>query len=541
MADFKDVVKELKDVNQKLATAGGVQLDSNNPEHKSLIDAIEKSSLGSSLKSTANNTKVLSKKIDKSIEPSEMVNDTSGSGEEEKNDRMKSLSEAFTKSSVGKGILSISKSIGGFIGGMTSTVKGGAMMFLKGIIGASVLGLIITFLKSDMFKEFLSEENLKKLTDFFIDLKGYFKTAFDFIADPDNTSSIAYALGIAAFAKMGGLSLIGGTLMALGGLFSLGGIFGKKAITDANASIAKTKKGGGLGKFTKFLKAGALIGLGIAAFDGIKAAQSSYMKGNPFGKVVADGVGGIVESLTFGLVSAAKISEFFSPDKKKKILEKQAEIKKLEATEGDVISRKHGTSGIVKHFDKAELIAKEKKALMELIKVNDQELKDKKEFLKNKKDDEEFNKKRAIFLFKKQKELGVKFSDSGNIIGGRSFDIVKKERAALKEFDMANSSKLKREAIEEKKKQDLKAIKLENDNFDKIKMKELNELKNPRKKIGSRATRNTLIGLNDFGGAGMTINNNIVNSSQTDNSKSETKINQSKSVTPNIAEQLIVS
>ena len=106
---------------------------------------------------------------------------------------------------------------------------------------------------------------------------------------------------------------------------------------------------------------------------------------------------------------------------------------------------------------------------------------------------------------------------------------------------MANSPKLKREAIKKKKKQDLKAIKLENDNFDKIKMKELNELKNPRKKIGSRATRNTLIGLNDFGGAGMTINNNIVNSSQTDNSKSETKINQSKSVTPNIAEQLIVS
>ena len=58
---------------------------------------------------------------------------------------------------------------------------------------------------------------------------------------------------------------------------------------------------------------------------------------------------------------------------------------------------------------------------------------------------------------------------------------------------------------------------------------------------GSRLARQTLIGLNDFGGAGMTINNNIVNSSQTDNSKSETKINQSKSVTPNIAEQLIVS
>ena len=455
----------------------------------------------------------------------------SGSVKEDIKERTNSLAAAFSKSTIGKGILSIGKSIGGFIGGLASTATGGAMMFLKGIISASVLGLIITFLKSDMFKEFLSEENLKKLADFFIDLKGYFKTAFDFIADPENTSSIAYALGVAAFAKFGGFSLIGGTLMALGGLFSLRGIFGKKALTEVTDNIAKTKKGGGLGKFTKFLKLGGLIGLGVVAFDGIKAAQASYMKGNPFGKIVADSVGGMVESLTFGIVDAAKISEFFSPDKKKQILEKQAEIKKLEATEGDVISRKHGTSGIVKHFDKAELIAKEKKALMELIKVNDQELKDKKEFLKNKKDDEEFNKKRALFLFKKQKELGVKFSDRGNIIGGRSFDIVKKERAALKEFDMANSSKLKREVIEEKKKQDLKAIKLENDNLDKIKMKELNELKNPQMQKGSGLARQTLIGLNDFGGAGATINNTTVVNQKGGDSKVENKTIMSKPAT----------
>ena len=50
---------------------------------------------------------------------------------------------------------------------MAKTVTGGAELFLKGIISATVLGLIIKFLQSDYFKDFLSEENLNKLADFF--------------------------------------------------------------------------------------------------------------------------------------------------------------------------------------------------------------------------------------------------------------------------------------------------------------------------------------------------------------------------------------
>ena len=75
--------------------------------------------------------------------------------EEDEKDKVKSLAAALSKSSIGKGILGIGKSIGGFIGGLASTAKGGALMFLKGIIAASALGLIIMFLKSDVFKEFL--------------------------------------------------------------------------------------------------------------------------------------------------------------------------------------------------------------------------------------------------------------------------------------------------------------------------------------------------------------------------------------------------
>ena len=441
----------------------------------------------------------------------------SGSLKEDVKERTKSLAEAFSKSTIGKGILSIGKSIGGFIGGLASTATGGAMMFLKGIIGASVLGLIITFLKSDMFKEFLSEENLKKLTDFFIDLKGYFKTAFDFIADPDNTSSIAYALGIAAFAKMGGLSLIGGTLMALGGLFSLGGIFGKKAITDANASIAKTKKGGGLGKFTKFLKAGALIGLGIAAFDGIKAAQDSYMKGNPFGKIVADSVGEIVKSLTFGIVDAQKISEFLSPSDSIKVAKKEADIRLLEKSiDAD------GTTTAIKTLKEKKI--EQLKSELETFKKDSQKRAD----LKVKKQDErsaqeEFDIKRKNFIaegkaadrilgkglsISERRELGI--LTSGNFA----------ERKYGKKFDEKFGQQ------NPQLKLDAKVIKLRND-------KRMSDKEEMEKLLADREKKDKLLlggRTNTFGSTNIT--NNIVNADQSNNSKSEVKINQGKGVKP---------
>jgi len=443
----------------------------------------------------------------------------SGSLKEDVKERTKSLAEAFSKSTIGKGILSIGKSIGGFIGGLASTATGGAMMFLKGIIGASVLGLIITFLKSDMFKEFLSEENLKKLTDFFIDLKGYFKTAFDFIADPDNTSSIAYALGIAAFAKMGGLSLIGGTLMALGGLFSLGGIFGKTAITNANASIAKTKKGGGLGKFTKFLKAGALIGLGIAAFDGIKAAQDSYMKGNPFGKIVADSVGGIVESLTFGIVDAAAISRFFSPSDNDKILKKQKAIDELKKSEVA------GAPAEVKRLE-AELEVFKTGAKQRAI--------EKKKNQEQRGSQAEFDKRKADF---------VRDSVAIELKKNKNFDELSGSIAFIKQFDDEfgqQNPQLKLDAIEKKKE-------MKEDALDLVKrsqrdLKSNNKILEALKKRDPENLKEIAVFQQKSDKLQTVITNNIVNSSQTDNSKIQTSTIFSKDTTNiTIAEQYLNS
>jgi len=437
--------------------------------------------------------------------------------EEDEKDKVKSLAAALSKSAIGKGILGIGKSIGGFIGGLASTAKGGALMFLKGIIAASALGLIIMFLKSDVFKEFLSKKNLRKLFKFFGDMKVYFKEAFDFIADPQNRKSIAYALGIAAFAKMGGLSLIGGTLMALGGLFSLGGIFGKKAITDANASIAKTKKGGGLGKFTKFLKAGALIGLGIAAFDGIKAAQDSYMKGNPFGKIVADSVGEIVKSLTFGIVDAQKISEFLSPSDSIKVAKKEADIRLLEKSiDAD------GTTTAIKTLKEKKI--EQLKSELETFKKDSQKRAD----LKVKKQDErsaqeEFDIKRKNFIaegkaadrilgkglsISERREIGI--LTSGNFA----------ERKYGKKFDEKFGQQ------NPQLKLDAKVIKLRND-------KRMSDKEEMEKLLADREKKDKLLlggRTNTFGSTNIT--NNIVNADQSNNSKSEVKINQGKGVKP---------
>ena len=437
--------------------------------------------------------------------------------EEDEKDKVKSLAAALSKSSIGKGILGIGKSIKGFFGGLASTAKGGALMFLKGIIAASALGLIIMFLKSDVFKEFLSKKNLRKLFKFFGDMKVYFKEAFDFIADPNNRKSIAYALGIAAFAKMGGLSLIGGTLMALGGLFSLGGIFGKKAITDANASIAKTKKGGGLGKFTKFLKAGALIGLGIAAFDGIKAAQDSYMKGNPFGKIVADSVGEIVKSLTFGIVDAQKISEFLSPSDSIKVAKKEADIRLLEKSiDAD------GTTTAIKTLKEKKI--EQLKSELETFKKDSQKRAD----LKVKKQDErsaqeEFDIKRKNFIaegkaadrilgkglsISERREIGI--LTSGNFA----------ERKYGKKFDEKFGQQ------NPQLKLDAKVIKLRND-------KRMSDKEEMEKLLADREKKDKLLlggRTNTFGSTNIT--NNIVNADQSNNSKSEVKINQGKGVKP---------
>jgi len=576
MSDLGKVVQKLTETNLRLETLEKQNIESNTAASiiaQSLPEVLNDRSIATNRESfdkkegitgtdddVRTNTDKLGKKLDKlnvggkRDDEGNLIKPTNtGSDEEDENDRTKSLKKVF--SPLTKSFDKVSKSITGFFGGMAKTVTGGAELFLKGIITASVLGLIIKFLQSDYFKDFLSEENLNKLADFFTNMGTYFQNLFDFLADSTNPSSIAFAIAAGAGLFLaGGLiaKIIGGVtstfrfLKTLGTLFGIGGALGSKnmtTMTDATTSAnKKSAKNLGKGsKFLKFLKAGAFVGLAISAFEGITAAQDAYNKGESGQKVFGSFVGGILESLSFGIINSDKIKEFISPDKQKKILEKEAKIKKLEESKEEFIVEKIGTSGRTKTTRRSEILEKEKKELAELRIAAKKEKDNQEQFLKEKKEDEEFAKTRAIFLRKEREKLGVKFSDSGQIIGGRGYSIRKEEENIMKEFDEKFSPKLKREAIEEKKKTEKKALKLENDNFEKAKMKELNELKNPALQKGSRLARQTLIGLNDFGGAGMTINNNIVNSQQTDNSKSENKTIMSKPVTPSLSQQYLFS
>ena len=272
--------------------------------------------------------------------------------EEDEKDKVKSLAAALSKSSIGKGILGIGKSIGGFIGGLASTAKGGALMFLKGIIAASALGLIIMFLKSDVFKEFLSKKNLRRLFKFFGDMKVYFDQAYKFIADPNNRKSIAYAIAAAAIADFV-FSSLGGVILSLGLLFGLKGIFGKKAIADTTASIASANKGGGFKNFLKFAKGtvflGLIVGLVTSMFGFITGAMESYMKGNSFFSIIASGLAGILK--VFGFTNAAKkLKDFLDPsdaakiataEKKLALLEEESDVSGVNnVTEIDALKKK---------------------------------------------------------------------------------------------------------------------------------------------------------------------------------------------------------
>ena len=540
MSDLTKVVQKLSETNLRLGRLEEQNAESNTAASiiaQSLPEVLSDRNVASNREkldkdqritetddNVRDNTKILGKKIDKLNMKSKKDGDpnfigpptapsNTGAGEEDEKDRMKLLAGAITKSPIGKGILSISKSIGGFIKGMASTVTGGAMMFLKGIIGASALGLIIMFLKSDVFKEFLSKENLMKLRDGFIYIGKKFKELLFWIADPDNKTSLYSILGGAAFVGLGGLSLIGGTLSLLGGLFGVKGIFGSKAITSAENGIASSKKGGG--KFMKFLKAGALIGLAISAFDGITAAQDSYMKGNPFGKIVADSVGGIVKSLTFGIIDAQKISEFLSPSDSIKVFKKEGEIRLLEKSiDAD------GTTPQIKILKEKKI--EQLKSELETFKKDSQKRAD----LKVKKQDErsaqeEFDIKRKKFiaegtaidrLLGKGKSMSQRRKEG--IITSGNFAQIKYGKKFDEKFGKENPQ-LKLDAIENLEKKKIKELKVIKKNEDEQKMLDLLAKKKQEnvELLGGRT--------NTFGGA--TINNTTIVNQKGGDSKIENK------------------
>ena len=364
MSDLGKVVQKLTETNLRLETLEKQNIESGTAASiiaQSLPEVLNDRSIATNRESfdkkegitgtdddVRDNTKKLGKKIDKlNMNPKKdddpnfigppLAPSKTGSDEEEDSDRQKALKKVFNP--LTKSFNAVSKSITGFIGGMAKTVTGGAELFLKGIVTATALGLLIKFLKSDYFKEFLSEENLKKLADFFKNIGAYMDDLFDYLADTTNPSSIAFAIAAGAGIFLaGGLisKIIGGVvgtfkfLRTLGTLFGIGGALSATATAAGTTSVATTAAtaAGGIGLLgTAAVVAGVAL-LAKMSYEGIAAAQKSYMEGNTFGRVVADGLGAF---LTLGMFPdlAKAIADFLSPTDDQKINKKTSEIDRL--------------------------------------------------------------------------------------------------------------------------------------------------------------------------------------------------------------------
>jgi len=462
-----------------------------------------------------------------------------GSDEEDENDRTKALKKVF--SPLTKSFDKVSKSITGFIGGMAKTVTGGAALFLKGIITASVLGLIIKFLQSDYFKDFLSEENLNKLSDFFTNIGTYFDNLFKFIANETDPNSIAYAIAAGAGIFLAGgligmiISGIKGTyyfLKSLGFIFGIDSLFGKKATAAASKDIDKLKKGGGLKNLMRFVKGAGIIaliaGVATAFFGFLTGAIDSYMKGNSFISILVDGLAGILKA--FGFTDAAKkLKEKLDPSDETITANMEKKLAKLRELQdfGD--------------DNQKEIDALEKKLGIqkELTKTNIVEKKFKKDI---REEQEDFMKKNQ------QKRLKVADDYIAGLINvdqmnAKIAEIDKESQATL----FLSPKNLKNRNLQ------IEALKLEdiNEKIQNIKNRDAKDLSSLTKAVEnsggrlaigvSQGGRNILVPANKMSGIDGGMTTTIINST-TDNSKSENKTIMAKPVrNQSIPEQYLYS
>ena len=572
MSDLGKVVQKLSETNQRLAKLEEQNTESNTAASiiaQSLPEVLNDRSIATSRESfdkregitgtdddVRENTKILSKKLDKTnlilgdkpkdVDPNfigpmpkpKPEIDT-GSDEEEENDRTKSLKKVF--SPLTKSFDKVSKSITGFIGGMAKTVTGGAELFLKGIITASVLGLIIKFLQSDYFKDFLSEENLNKLSDFFTNIGTYFDNLFKFIANETDPNSIAYAIAAGAGIFLAGglismiVSGIKGTyyfLKSLGFIFGIDSLFGKKATAAASKDIDKLKKGGGLKNLMRFVKGAGIIaliaGVATAFFGFLTGAIDSYMKGNSFISILVDGLAGILKA--FGFTDAAKkLKEKLDPSDETitaNMEKKLAKLRELQdfgddnQKEIDALEKK---LGIQKELTKTNIVEKKfKKEIRE----------EQEDFLK--KNQQKRDKVIADFLAKKINK---------NQMDAKIAEIDKESQATL--FLSPKNLKFRNLQIEALKLEDI------NEKIQNIKNRDAKDLSSLTKAVEnsggrlaigvSQGGRNILVPANKMSGIDGGMTTTIINST-TDNSKSENKTIMAKPVrNQSIPEQYLYS
>jgi len=92
---------------------------------------------------------------------------------------------------------------------------------------------------------------------------------------------------------------------------------GKDALTAAKAAVPKIagaskaalKTAAAAGKFIP--GAGLVIGAGVAAVEGVMAGVEEFKESGDAGRAVAEGFGGAISSLTFGLVDKEKFADIF--------------------------------------------------------------------------------------------------------------------------------------------------------------------------------------------------------------------------------------
>ena len=95
---------------------------------------------------------------------------------------------------------------------------------------------------------------------------------------------------------------------------------GKDAVSGARAvlpKIAGASKAGlkAAGAASKFIPgAGLVIGAGIAAVEGVASGVQEFKESGDAGRAIAEGVGGALSSLTFGLVDKEKFADFFKKE-----------------------------------------------------------------------------------------------------------------------------------------------------------------------------------------------------------------------------------
>jgi len=115
----------------------------------------------------------------------------SGAGKESIKDRARELGAAIGNSATFKFLKKTLGKLGGFLGGLLKGVaKTGGSIF-SALFKAAGLVLLIAFLNSDMFKNFFSEENIKKFQNAIANFIDFVKGLFDRIFTEENKQMLS--------------------------------------------------------------------------------------------------------------------------------------------------------------------------------------------------------------------------------------------------------------------------------------------------------------------------------------------------------------